>query len=256
MARVVLYTFATSPYGLKVQAYLAYKRIPYETVYVNPFQMRRILPTGHTVPVLSIDGECRNDSPTIARWLDERFAERPLFPSDCEPRVLELDDWVQHSMIPANFKLARPALSAALPIQLTNALRLGRVMDRTIPDGAIGWRRFIWPLVLHRAGFVRREAARAPTGSLMDVARLVSRRLNDELAEGPFMCGRVSPSVADLSVYGLIALGYELGLAGGIGLLKRQRIRAWALRVHATLDPALPLVPDAIRVRSIGSLAD
>ena len=88
------------------------------------------------------------------------------------------------------------------------------------------------------------------------MARLISKRLNDELAVGPFMCGRDSPSVADLSVYGLIALGYELGLAGGIGLLKGRRFRAWALRVHATLDPTLPLVPDAIRVRSIGSLAD
>ncbi|MEO0600720.1 MAG: glutathione S-transferase N-terminal domain-containing protein [Myxococcota bacterium] len=32
MPSVTLHTFATSPYGLKVQAYLAFKRIPYETV--------------------------------------------------------------------------------------------------------------------------------------------------------------------------------------------------------------------------------
>lgn len=114
MPNVTLYTFATSPYGLKVQAYLAYKRVPYDVVYVDSFQMRRVLPVGHTVPVLQIDDESRNDSQVIA-------------------------------------------------------------------------------------------------------------------------------------------FGYELGLTGGDGLLRRPSIRAWALRVHAELDPAPPLVPPAPRVRSLAS---
>jgi hypothetical protein len=60
--QVTLHTFATSPYGLKVQAYLANKRIPYETVYADPFRLKRVLPVGKTVPVLTIDGESRSDS--------------------------------------------------------------------------------------------------------------------------------------------------------------------------------------------------
>ena len=63
------------------------------------------------------------------------------------------------------------------------------------------------------------------------------------------MCGRSELSVADLSVYALVAFGYEAGLIGGDGLLRRRRIREWAQRVHAELDPSLPLVPDEIRVR-------
>lgn len=253
MPNVTLYTFATSPYGLKVQAYLAYKRVPYDVVYVDPFQMRRVLPVGHTVPVLKIDDESRNDSQVIARWLDRRFPERPLFPAQPEPCVVELDEWVQHCMIPANFKFAMPALSAALPVQLANAWRLGQAMHRTVPDDAIGWRRFLWPLILRAAPFVRREAARAPGASLLHAARAIRRRLERELSEGPFLCGREALSVADLSAYALIAFGYELGLTGGDGLLRRPLIRAWALRVHAELDPALPLVPPALRARSLAS---
>jgi len=99
--------------------------------------------------------------------------------------------------------------------------------------------------------FIRREAARAPGTSLLDTARQISRRLDRELSAGPFLCGRNTLSIADLSAYGPIALGYELGLAGGDGLLRRRRIREWARRVHAELDPALPLVPTELRVRSL-----
>ncbi|MEM9075079.1 MAG: glutathione S-transferase [Myxococcota bacterium] len=252
MPKVTLYTFATSPYGLKVQAYLAYKRIPHDIVYVDPFHPRRTLPVGRIVPVLRIDRESRNESQDIARWLDERFPERPLFPPAGESCVTELDDWVQHCMIPALFKFARPGFSPALPVQVVNAWRLGRSMDRTVPDGAIGWRRVFWPLVLRMAPFMRREAARAPGTNLSDTARRIARRLERELSPGPFLCGRDTVSVADLSTYGPIALGYELGLSGGDGLLRRQRVRDWARRVHTELDPALPLVPSALRVRSVG----
>lgn len=250
MPKLTLYTFATSPYGLKVQAYLAYKRIPYETVYADPFRLKHVLPVGRTVPVLTIDGESRRDSQEIARWLDERFPERPLFPSDDAARVRAMDDWIQHCLITANFKFGMPRLSAALPAQVTNAWRLGRAMDRTVPNGAIGWRRFLWPLVLRLAPFVRREAARAPGDSLIETARIVSRRLDKELQHGPFLCGRSAPTVADLSAYGAILPGFELGLAGGGAMLKRPSILQWAKRVQATLDPSLPLVPDSVRART------
>lgn len=250
MASVTLYTFATSPYGLKVQAYLAYKGIPYETVYANPFRLKHVLPVGRTVPVLTIDGESRNESQAIAEWLDERFPERPLFPDGDDSCVRALDDWVQHCLITANFKFAMPRLSVSLPVQLANAWQLGRIMDTTIPDGVIGWRRAFWPVVLRAAPFVRREAARAPGKSMFATAKSVTARLERELADGPFLCGRSEPSVADLSVYGSIMPGYEFGLTGGGAMLKRPRIRRWAKRVHAELDPSLPIVPEAVRART------
>ncbi|GAA5444362.1 hypothetical protein Misp06_02548 [Microbulbifer sp. NBRC 101763] len=251
--KVVLYTFATSPYGLKVQAFLAFKKIAYEIVYVSPFNMRETLPMGHTVPVLTIDGESKNDSQEIAHWLDERFPQRPLYPVDGDPCINELDDWVQHCMIPANFRFARPTLSLALPVQLINAWRLGCAMNRTVPDNAIGAWRFVWPLVLRWAPFVRREAENAPGNSIMAAARHVGARLSKELERGPFMCNRSEVSVADLSVYALLAFGYEAGLTGGDGLFRRSRIREWALRVQGELDPSLPLVPSQIQARKLGS---
>ena len=50
----------------------------------------------------------------------------------------------------------------------------------------------------------------------------------------------------------LLPFGYEAGLTGGDGLLRKRRIQEWALRVKAKLDPSLPLVPDKIRVRRSG----
>ena len=255
MRSVTLHTFATSPYGLKVQAYLAYKRIPYETVYVDPFRLKRLLPIGRTVPVLTIDGESRNESQAIARWLDRCFPERTLFPDDDWDCVEALDDWIQHCFIGAQFKLAMPQWSVFLPVQILNAWRLGRVMDRTIPDGAIGWRRLFWPLVLRQAPFIRREAARAPGASLIATAKAVSARLREELRHGPFLCGRTSPSVADLSAYANIVPGFELGLKGSGAMLRAPIVRDWARRVHAELDPALPLVPDAVRKRAFAGSA-
>lgn len=249
MCSITLYTFVTSPYGLKVQAYLAYKRLPYETIYVDPFKPRRTLPLGRVVPVLSIDGESRNGSQEIARWLDQRFPARPLFPEGDPSCVRVLDDWVQHCLITASFKFAMPQLSAFLPMQIENGWRLGRAMDRTIPGDVIGWRRSLWPLVLRAAPFIRREAARAPGRSLLSTARIVTARLHSELEDGPFLCGRTTPSVADLSAYGALIPPYELGLRGSGAFLRRPRIREWGCRVHAELDSELPLVPAAVRAR-------
>ncbi|MEO0600721.1 MAG: hypothetical protein AAF211_04745 [Myxococcota bacterium] len=203
--------------------------------------------------MLTIDGESRNESRANARWLDERFPERPLFPQDDVHRVEILDEWIQHCFIASRFKFAMPQLSRFLPVQLVNAWRLGRIMDRTIPGGAIGWRRLFWPLVLRQAPFIRREAARAPGGSLVDTAKAVARRIHDELRDGPFLGGRPSPSVADLSVYANIVPGFELGLAGGGAMLEAPVVRAWAERVHVELDPTLPLVPDSVRKRSFSA---
>ena len=83
-----------------------------------------------------------------------------------------------------------------------------------------------------------------------ETARIVSRRLDKELQHGPFLCGRSAPTVADLSAYGAILPGFELGLAGGGAMLKRPSILQWAKRVQATLDPSLPLVPDSVRART------
>ena len=72
------------------------------------------------------------------------------------------------------------------------------------------------------------------------------------LSKGPFICGRSELSVADHSAYALITFGYEAGLTGGDSLLRKRRIQEWALRVKAKLDTSLSLVPNNIRVRSLG----
>lgn len=248
---ITLYTFVTSPYGQKVQAYLAYKQLDYETVYVDPFHPRRQLPIGKIVPVLTIDGESRNDSPEIARWLDQRFGEEDgypaLFPEDAEARETaeRVDNWVQTGFIPSLFRMTRPSLGPALPVQLINGWKLGQAVHKTTP-GAVGWKRLLWPLVLRIAPFVKREAERADADTVRAAARQAGREFLSHLGDGPFLGELDQPTVADLSAYPQIVNGYQLGLVGAGGLLGRDDVRAWAERVYDHLAAGQPLVPERL----------
>jgi glutathione S-transferase len=65
-----LYSYAMSPYASKVHCFLLYKQLDFECFYINPLRVRRDLPLGHRIPVLTVDGESRADSTPIGLWLD------------------------------------------------------------------------------------------------------------------------------------------------------------------------------------------
>ncbi len=77
---------------------LEHKGIPYRTVTI-PTGMQRLLPAARfkhgTVPALVIDGRRLQRNPAIARYLDERQPDPPLFPADPEHRreVEEAERW-------------------------------------------------------------------------------------------------------------------------------------------------------------------
>ena len=65
MNNVQFYSFALSSYALKVHCYLLALDIDFETIFVDAMKMRKILPVGRTVPVLTVNNESRNESSEI-----------------------------------------------------------------------------------------------------------------------------------------------------------------------------------------------
>ena len=81
------YTYAMSPFAAKVHCFLLYKRLDFECFYINPLRVKRDLPVGRQIPVVTVGGESRADSTPIGLWLDELFPESPrLLPAAGEER--------------------------------------------------------------------------------------------------------------------------------------------------------------------------
>jgi len=104
---VTLYTYALSPYGMKVYWALIYKKIPFKLQYVSPRNQNEIAFTNQRViPVLKVDDEWRLDSGPICQWLDELFPERPIAGSNEAEKqaITEADEWVTRNVIALSFR--------------------------------------------------------------------------------------------------------------------------------------------------------
>ena len=104
--KIKLYGYSTSPYVRKVAAYLYYKQLEFEHVWVNPVTNKEIEFTGGTVvPVLQIDDEWRRESSELGIWLEEKFSERPILGNEEAEteKILAIDRWVSEAVIPAGF---------------------------------------------------------------------------------------------------------------------------------------------------------
>jgi len=51
------------------------------------------------VPVLEIGGEWRRESSEHARWLDELFPEKPLYPLEHRETIDEIDHWISDTFL-------------------------------------------------------------------------------------------------------------------------------------------------------------
>ena len=83
MSKIELFGFPTSPYVLKVAAYLGFKHLEYEFIGVNPLNYQELsFAKVRQVPVIRSGDEWCFDSDQIALWLEQRFPERPLLPQE------------------------------------------------------------------------------------------------------------------------------------------------------------------------------
>lgn len=253
--RIRLYTYAMSPYAAKVHCFLLYKQLPFETFYIHPLRVKRDLPVGHQIPVVTIrdeaGAESRNDSTPIGLWLDERFPDAPrLLPDDPDERkhLRDLDDWVSHCLIPGSFRsYPGPGIDRWI-----NGWNLSRVMGQTAHGGLPWIVRKAWPLLVTNVAFVKRLVAMADDGlPVAESKRRLYREFVARLEGGPFLAGRETPSMPDLAAYPQFALYYMTGFRHGEDILEVPELMSWMQRMRPHVDGTPPLVPAVVRQREL-----
>lgn len=250
---VHLYGYASSPFVLKVGAFLKYKQIPFTFVPVNPVVPARQLgqfPSQRKVPVLTIDEEWRADSTPLGIWLDEVFPERPILgmtPEDTD-RILAIDQWVTDQLLMGRFRHAIEWEDTTAAIR--NGWKLARIVHDATPIPFL--LRTAWPFIVKRAGFVRRFGSSVDRSEpLPDMRQRQHRELLNHLGAGPFLGGRNRVSLADLSAYTTIVTPHLLGMEAASSMLDDPAILAWARRVQNALPTNPLVVPDHLLERSL-----
>ncbi len=129
---VVLYWMSISHPSQVARKMLDLKGVEYEVVDVVPLNQRIHLRLagfrGGTVPALKLDGQRIQGSRQIARALDERWPEPPLFPTEPElrARVEEAERWGEEQLQPVPRRLFRYGF-ARDPELRQRIVRAGRV---------------------------------------------------------------------------------------------------------------------------------
>ncbi len=100
---IELYQFELSHYCEKIRLILDYKGLPYRKIEVTPGigQLDLYKLSGQRqVPVLKDGAEVIADSTAIAKYLDQRYPERPILPADPKQRALclILEEWADESI--------------------------------------------------------------------------------------------------------------------------------------------------------------
>jgi glutathione S-transferase len=98
-----LYQFELSHYCEKIRLILDYKGLPYRKIEVTPGigQLDLFRLSGQRqVPVLKDGAEVVADSTAIAKYLDQRYPERPIIPTDPKQRALcfLIEEWADESI--------------------------------------------------------------------------------------------------------------------------------------------------------------
>lgn len=128
-----------SPFAWRIKLILAHKGVPYESHTISFADKSALLPTGaKTVPVIK-DGETWvSESFVIARYLEEKFPERPIFetPLAAEQAVL-LNNWFDRNIVMPIFPMIVTDIYDALNDEnkpVFRASRESRLGGRRIED--------------------------------------------------------------------------------------------------------------------------
>jgi len=207
--RPTLWHISVSHYSEKARWALDHKQIPHTRRAVAvpglhiPASIWMTRGASHTYPVLEIDGRRIGDSTEIIAALEERFPDRPLYPTDPEQRrrALELEDFFDEELGPHLRLLAFHELG-------NDPERFEAVIERTTPGpltriggGAVAYARTYTGLRFGVRSEEAAEVARAKIVAALD-------RLEAELGSDEYLVGD-SFGVADLTA---AALFYPLVL--------------------------------------------
>ena len=227
MSEVKLYGSRLSPFVEKTARGLALKKLDFELIPPrSPRDLGKWNPQTGKMPVLEIDGERFYDSTFILRWLDERFPDPPLVSRDPASAAgqRQLEDWSDESLY---------WLLMGLRWAKRNAGASARQIADSLP--APGFVKLFVRALLRRqlGGSARAQGfGRMPHDVLV---RELGIRLDDLIAllgDHPFFFAD-APSVADLSIFGML----RSGMSGPTpefdrALNQRPKLRDWQKRVE------------------------
>jgi glutathione S-transferase len=197
-----LYQFELSQYSEKVRLILDYKGLEYRKIEVVPGvgQVELFRMTGQRqVPVLRDGNKFIVDSTEIAKYLDTKYPERPLIPTDSKQRglCLMMEEWADESIGIKSRKALFYAISqdqnfrkSLLPANTPDALR---TLVQEVP-------RDILKLLGFGVGYTP-DAVRSAIADLKQDLEALTLLLSDS----PYLLGD-EPSLADLAVAGLSIL--------------------------------------------------
>jgi len=251
VANIKLYGYATSPYVRKTGCFLYYKGIDFTHVPVNPLKTKATI--GHTngkqVPVLEVDGEWRRESSDHARWLDELFPEKPLYPLAHREKIDEIDRWISDTYLSSLF---RAAIDGDFNKQfLFRAWRLAAIVnaDTPLPFPV----RLIWPFGLRRAPFIQHMAQHIDlTESYEDMRARIFSELVGHIGDGPFMGGLDQPTMLDFAVFPQLVFSYMFGLEEQLSAASYHPIiKDWLKRVAEHLPENPTLAADKMQINSL-----
>lgn len=255
MTTVKLYGYATSPYVRKTGCFLYYKGIKFTHVPVNPLAPQDMI--GHTngtsVPVLEIDGEWRRESSEHAKWLDEVFPDKPIYPKAHRSRIDEIDAWISNTFLTGIF---RAAIESELTLAFRyRAWRLAALVDAQTPLPVEV--RHTWPEVLKTAPFIQDMAKHMDLSeSYQDMQVRIFTELVNYLGDGPFMGEVEHPTMLDLAIFPQLVFGYMFGLEEHLTAAMHPGVKSWLARIAAHLPENPTLAADVMQIRKIAEGLD
>ena len=225
---MILYSYNVSPYAAKIRAILRYKGLPFEERVVHPLHRGELARRSgqQFVPVIDDGGRVIADSTHIARYLDEKYPEKPILPRDpaLRGRALLLEEWADEGLprVVQPVRWFLPANAARTIALMRSAYPAGRAEDLTW----VGVGAFLKLDMRRKYG--ERFGAPSPAKILNRLAEVVAY-LDDALAETGWLAGP-EPSVADFAAWGFLHFLEELDGWETVKAKKRvvKLIRAFA----------------------------
>jgi len=251
---ITLYSFAMSPYVIKIHCCLLYKNIDFNIHYLNPITRKKELPIGDTAPVLKIGDESKADSTPIAIWLDDYFPGHPkLLPDEPKEResLLRIVKWIDDCFVPSHFR--RFSGSGDIVGRIKTGWRLGYNMHHTCHGGLpVSFFRYLWPFILQAQPFVKNfiETSGSAHLSREETQIKMIKEFKEHLGGGPFFGERSNPSLADFSIYPVIVVHYMAGVPDAGVFLEDEVILDWAKRVQKYVQGSPSLLPLVIQKNS------
>ena len=194
MSEIVLHQWVMSPFCNKIRRCLEFKGLGYQVMNYNglrALQAAKLSPAGK-LPVLDYQGERLQDSAHIARFLDQKYPDKPLYPTDpgalAQSRLLE--DWAGTSLY--FYELYLRMLD---PVAMEKALDL-------VCAGRPRWERAVVKLVLSRRYPKKLGNQGLGAYSKVEVVKMLLQHVQDLdtiLQNQPFLTGETL-TIGDISV--------------------------------------------------------